>query len=178
MDPKKTEKLQLLPLVPSALPSIRKLQPHHPNKLYNPLSMASLDSSLNDFTFGVEIEILLRPKNRPAIIAELAKHGYEASKSLNPGRPRRENRAAIRNVLAESLSQAGLAAVAIHDNEADQNYELWGIAWDTSIAEDAAQGWSGFCESILLFLGSGLAELYCTFRIILSPLADIALQSE
>jgi hypothetical protein len=41
--------------------------------------------------------------------------------------------------------------VAIHDNEADQNYELWGIAWDTSIAEDAAQGWSGFCESILFF---------------------------
>ena len=113
--------------------------------------MASLGSSLNDFTFGVEIEILLRPKNKPAIIAELTKHGYEASKSLSPGRPRRENRAAIRNALAESLSEAGLAAVAIHDNEADQNYELWGIAWDTTISEYEAQGWSGFCESILFF---------------------------
>jgi hypothetical protein len=72
---------------------------------------------------------------------------------------------------------AGLAAVAIHDDEADQNYELWSIAWDTSIAEDAAHGWSGYCESIFLF-SSGLAELYCTFRMILSPLANVTLQSE
>jgi hypothetical protein len=75
----------------SPLPSIRKLQLHHPNELYNPFSMASLDSSLNNFTFGVEIETLLRPQKRPAVIAELAKYDYEASKSLNPGRPRKEN---------------------------------------------------------------------------------------
>jgi hypothetical protein len=100
--------------------------------------MASLDSSLNDFTFGVEIKILLRPQNKPTITADLAKLGYEESKSLNLGRPRRENRAAIRNLLAESLSKASLPAMAIHDNEVDQDYEQWGIAWDTTIAEDTA----------------------------------------
>ena len=113
--------------------------------------MSYTNSSLNDCTFGIEIEILLKPKNKTKILAVLAKYGYEASKSLDPGRPRRENRAAIRNALAESLSQAGLAAVAIHDNEADQNYDLWSVAWDTSIAENTIQGWSGFCESILCY---------------------------
>jgi hypothetical protein len=50
------------------LPSIRKLQLHHPNELYSPFSMVSLDSSLNNFTFGVEIETLLRPqKGQPLL---------------------------------------------------------------------------------------------------------------
>jgi hypothetical protein len=154
---------------------------HTTQTSFVPFSMESLDSSLasslGNFTFGIEIETLLRPQERSAVTAQLAKHGYEASKSLDPGRPRRENRAAIRNVLAEWLSVSGLASVAIHDTEEDQNYELWSIAWDTSINEETDHGWSGYCKSIFLF-SSELAELYCTFRMILSPLTDIALQLE
>jgi hypothetical protein len=55
------------------------------------------------------IEILLRLNVKTAVTKRLGEHGYESSKSLEPGRLRRENRSAIRNVLAESSSLAAVA---------------------------------------------------------------------
>lgn len=81
-------------------------------------------------TFGVEIEVLVRPKLENADIAqELEVNGW-IGKPLLSNRDRRTNIELLRQFLVRNLSQAGIPA---HTKK--QSYEKWTVDRDASIAE-------------------------------------------
>ena len=100
------------------------------------------------FTFGVE-----KPKEH--LLRILPTYGYDQDKSADPGRGRRENRAAVRTALAHSLSLNGVKTTTM--DEADVAYDSLSVVGDGSISEVGPEGtWSGFCESIRLSLDNSI----------------------
>ncbi|KAI9759666.1 MAG: hypothetical protein M1840_003232 [Geoglossum simile] len=109
------------------------------------MASANTSASFESFTFGVEIEILPKPKNTPFAIAWLSTNGYITSKSQAPGHPRRENAVAIHRTVVDALSQNGLLAIVVQDSINNMNYQACSIAWDTLIDEtNLDQTWSEF----------------------------------
>ena len=96
-------------------------------------SLQNSASATDSFTFGVEIETLVRPKNDPAFLNMLAKNGYVQSKSDTPGHGWRENHATIREALVDVLEEAQIRAIAAHDAEANTNYNAWSIPSATGV---------------------------------------------
>ena len=94
------------------------------------------------FTFGVEIETLLRPKDHGMI------DGFDESLNYKDTRDSRKNREAIRNALAKLLRADGIPAVATNDLDKNQ-FDKWTVAWDTSITEPPFDSWrTHFCMSL------------------------------
>ena len=102
-----------------------------------------------DYTVGVEIESLVRPKEDPEILEILERVGYDQSKSVQPGRGRRENGKAIRKALGVVLLQVEMAANPVDVDDSQYNYDEWSLMCDSSISElDSTGSWSGYCKSI------------------------------
>ncbi|KAI9764376.1 MAG: hypothetical protein M1840_008514 [Geoglossum simile] len=77
--------------------------------------------------FGVEIELLVRPK--PALLEFMSQYGYEESTEYFQAR---KNRRALHRALAEALSVGGLAAKVDED---EGEFSTWLVAYDGSIQE-------------------------------------------
>lgn len=85
---------------------------------------------MEEITFGVEIEVPVRPKLEEADIAqELEAEGW-IKKPLLSNRDRRTNIELLRQFLVRNLSEAGIPA---HTKK--QSYEKWTVDRDASIAE-------------------------------------------
>ena len=88
--------------------------------------------------FGVEIELLVRPK--PALNGLINQYGYQESQEYYQ---LRKNRRAVYQALAQALSQGGLETEMDEDKS---EFLMWMIAYDGSIHESSPH--DGFCESI------------------------------
>lgn len=64
---------------------------------------------------------------------------FNRHRSVEPGRGRRENRAALGNALGDYLSQQNIPADAAHDDEIGMDYEKWNLAFDSSIYENTGR---------------------------------------
>lgn len=85
---------------------------------------------MEGITFGVEIEVLVRPKLEEADIAQELKAEGWIKKPLLSNRDRRTNIEPLRQFLVRTLSEVGIPA---HTKK--QTYEKWTVDRDASIAE-------------------------------------------
>lgn len=85
----------------------------------------------NAFTFGVEIEILVRPKEH--IVEEMEKPFHnDAEDQSYHGKRRNRIRIAIHQALTSYFNQAGVEAKTDYDEE-DQEWREWTMTPDVSI---------------------------------------------
>ncbi|MCJ1348135.1 hypothetical protein MMC31_006366 [Peltigera leucophlebia] len=103
-------------------------------------------------TFGVEIEILVRPRLvREDIAQEFARRGWNNEQSLS-SKERRANIMLLRQILASKLSDAGIPA---HTEK--QSYQKWTVDCDASIVEPVeADGSRPFNQQIGLEIISSI----------------------
>jgi hypothetical protein len=103
-------------------------------------------SSSEGFTFGMEMELFLKPKmNR--VSAQLAKHKW-TNRQTNGDEltqlQKNTNQAALQNTVADMLIEAGIGAFG--PDEADLNaaqpYLKWQVTYDASLGRPAA----GYCQ--------------------------------
>jgi hypothetical protein len=94
-------------------------------------------ASVNAFLFGVEIELLIRPKHALSVLTN--QYGYQTSQE--PDQVER-NRGAIHKALAQRLTEGGLLT-KLGENEGD--FSTWLIVNDKSIQENSPN--DGYCES-------------------------------
>lgn len=101
--------------------------------------MAS-DAQPTIFTFGVEIETLLRPKQH--IVQDLeSDFNYNAEDMSQRGKGR--NRVAILDALADFITQAGVETNTRYDDDEETAYDTWYVTGDASIQER-----SNYCKII------------------------------
>ena len=118
----------------------------------------------NTLTFGVEIELLVKPK--PALYEFITQYGYQESQEYYQ---LRKNRQAVFQAVARVLYQDGLETKTETD-EHNGDFSTWTIAYDGSILESSPH--DGFCKSILFLLVEGSVVLCSHFRYF----ANIALE--
>ena len=92
--------------------------------------MADVEAHVEALLFGVEIELLIRPK--PALLEVMGKYGYEDSSEYHQIR---RNRRVLHCALAETLTKGGLASKVDED---EGEFSTWIVANDTSIKESDA----------------------------------------
>lgn len=121
--------------LPPPLPFLSRPPPttHHP-----PPSAMATSSHSKGFTFGVEIEIYLKPKVE-TVSSLLKERKWTTGDELTPDE-RRDNRAAILATIAAILIEAGLDAVTTVKNAKDE-YADWLVKFDASLPHAG-----GYCE--------------------------------
>jgi hypothetical protein len=90
------------------------------------------------FTFGIEIEIYLRPK-KEKISGTLKTHNWTDKDELN-GAQRATNRKAILMTIADIITAAGPTTVAELE-ELENEYLEWQVKFDSSLPHAG-----GFCQ--------------------------------
>lgn len=85
---------------------------------------------MGSITFGVEIEVLVRPKLEEADIAEALEAEGWIKEPLLSNRDRRINIEILRQFFVRNLLEAGIPAPT-----KKQSYEKWTVDRDASIAE-------------------------------------------
>lgn len=101
--------------------------------------MAS-DAQPTKFTFGVEIELLLKPKQH--IVQDLESDFNYNAEDMSRRRKAR-NRVAILNASADFITQAGVETNTRCDDDIEKAYHIWYVTGDGSIQEP-----SNYCKII------------------------------
>jgi hypothetical protein len=91
-------------------------------------------SSVKGFTFGIEIEIYLKPKSS-TVSGLLASQGWATGDPLAPIQ-RNKNRVAILNTVAYILNRTGALSAVVQDEDLESLYREWQIKGDSSLSED------------------------------------------
>jgi hypothetical protein len=99
------------------------------------------------FTFGIEIEILVKPKKGTRVYKDMLKHHFD--QALQPAKgvdedKKERNRTAIRLALAENLTDSAGIPAKIEGS----GYDTWYIKKEGSLDEVVdARGGGGYCKS-------------------------------
>jgi hypothetical protein len=108
--------------------------------------MASASSARPEFTFGVEIELLLKPRVDRVYTSNLLKeHGFQYEiqptfDNVNQA-AKAANRTAIRNALAKMLIRNGIHA-GLHSTR----FDLWTVKEEGSLTEVPDARGGGYCK--------------------------------
>jgi hypothetical protein len=108
----------------------------------SPSPAASPDSSHLPFNFGAEFELIIRPKDIPALCPDLSLPEFDASH-----RQKRDFNRALLLVISTVLSDSGLPCKVFtvdEDEEAKPDYSQWHITMDASLTKKHIG--DGFCE--------------------------------
>ena len=90
-------------------------------------------SSVRGFTFGIEIEIYLKPKTL-TVSERLASQGWATGNPLT-SKQRNTNRVAILNTVAAILVRTGALSAIVPDSDLENQYTEWQIKGDSSLSE-------------------------------------------
>jgi hypothetical protein len=99
-------------------------------------------------TFGIEIEVLLKPQ-KDSVISSLRDHGWSRSVDSGEFGPRKDkrakNRKALFSLVAQQLRDNGVLAEAsaVHEHIPGQTYTKWLVKDEKTINEEP-----GYCELI------------------------------
>ncbi|KAK4153474.1 putative amidoligase [Chaetomidium leptoderma] len=98
-------------------------------------------SSVRGFTFGIEMEIYLKPKTS-TVKSRLESQGWTSGTPLTP-KERNKNRVAMLNTVAFTLVKDAALTAIVPDPELENAYTEWQIKGDSSLVEEPESEYYG-----------------------------------